>query len=217
MSVLDMSPVIAPKSNQLTADDLLSGDRTITITGVELTPGAEQPCRISFEGDNGKPWFPCKSMGRVLVKAWGPDAKNYVGKSVHLFRDPEVVWAGMKIGGIRIKALSHIDAPFDMALTATRGKKAMSRFFPLKADVRPINTDQGTHADAAAEWAAKFVAAIGKAATAEKIDELAAKHAARLDEMREKRPELFDRCGEAMEARRDALAPVAADDADDLD
>jgi len=128
----DMTPIIAPKSNTLTADDLLAGDRVITITGVKITPGAEQPCQISFEGDNGKPWCPCKTTARVLVRAWGPDAKEYIGRSLKLFRDPDVTWAGMAVGGIRIRALSHIDAPFDMALTATRGKKAMARFHPLE-------------------------------------------------------------------------------------
>jgi len=128
----DMTPIIAPKSNTLTADDLLAGDRVITITGVKITPGAEQPCQISFEGDNGKPWCPCKTTARVLVRAWGPDAKEYIGRSLKLFRDPDVTWAGMAVGGIRIRALSHIDAPFDMALTATRGKKAIARFHPLE-------------------------------------------------------------------------------------
>ncbi len=211
MSVLDMSPFIAPKSAQLTADDLLAGDRTITITGVELSPGAEQPCRISFDGDQGKPWFPCKSMGRVMVKAWGPDAKQYVGKSVQLFRDPDVTWGGMKIGGIRIRALSHIDAPFDMALTATRGKKAMSRFFPLKADVQPLKSD--TAADKAKEAADKIIANIAKAPDAAKLSAyLGGKPAAAIADWRAQRPELAMAVDAATAARLAELTGAQDDD-----
>lgn len=138
----DMSKFIEPKSAELTADDLLSGERVITITDAGVNPGAERPCRLDYEGSNGKPFFPCKTMGRVLVKAWGPDSSKYIGKSLLLYRDPEVLWAGMKVGGVRIKALSGIDKPFDMALTATRGKKAIQRFHPLKAETAKPKEDK---------------------------------------------------------------------------
>lgn len=165
----DMTPIIAPKSNQLTSDDLLAGDRTITISDVAINPGTEQPCQISYSGDQGKPWYPCKTMARVLVKAWGPDAKQYIGKSVQLYRDPSVTWGGMAVGGIRIRALSHIDAAFDMALTATRGKKAMARFLPLKADVRQ---HPGTARQTAEQWAETHMKAIDACTTADELDTL---------------------------------------------
>lgn len=128
----DMSPVIVPKSDQINADDLISGPRTITITGVDIRPGTEQPVSIYFEGDNNKPWRPCKSMSRVLVAAWGADAKQYVGRSVTLYRDPKVKWGGMEVGGIRVSHLSHIDRDMVMALTATKGKRAPHTVKPLK-------------------------------------------------------------------------------------
>lgn len=121
----DMSSVIVPKSDQINADDLISGPRTITITEVDIRPGTEQPVSIFFEGDDGKPWRPCKSMSRVLVAAWGPDAKLYTGRSVTLYRDPKVKWGGMEVGGIRVSHLSHMDRDMSMALTATKGKRAM--------------------------------------------------------------------------------------------
>lgn len=120
----DMTAIIAPKSDQINSDDLISGPRTITITDVDIRPGTEQPCSIFFDGDNGKPWKPCKSMARVLVAAWGPDAKSYVGRAVTLYRDPSVKWGGMEVGGIRVSHLSHIERDMVMALTATKGKRA---------------------------------------------------------------------------------------------
>ena len=119
----DMKQVIVPKSDQLNADDLLTGPITIRITGVTVRGGQEQPVSISFEGDQGKPYKACKSMCRVLVGAWGPDSSKYVGRSLTLYCDPKVKWGGLEVGGIRISHMSHIDSDLTMALTATRGNK----------------------------------------------------------------------------------------------
>lgn len=135
----NLSSAIVPKSDQLNSDDLISGPRTITITTVSVGAG-EQPVAIHFDGDNGKPWKPCKSMCRVLVQLWGADGKNYAGKSLTLFRDPAVKWAGMEVGGIRISHMSDIGAAMTMALTATRGKRNPFVVKPLTgtaAQVKP--------------------------------------------------------------------------------
>jgi hypothetical protein len=85
----------------------LTGPITITITGVTVKGGGqEQPVAIHFEGDDGKPYKPCKSMSRVLVSAWGPDSSKYVGRSLTLYCDPKVKWGGMEVGGIRISHMS---------------------------------------------------------------------------------------------------------------
>jgi hypothetical protein len=128
---MDMTPTLAAKSNQLTTDDLIAGPLTITITSVSAGT-AEQPVAISYEGDGGKPWYPCKSMRRVLVAAWGADAKEYVGRGVTLFRDPEVSYGGIKVGGIRISHLSNLDSPLSIALTVTRQKRSPYKVQPLK-------------------------------------------------------------------------------------
>ena len=131
----DMAAAIVPKSDQINADDLLAAPLTIHITGVNIKPGTEQPVAISFSGDNGKPWKPCKSMSRVLVAAWGADAKKYVGRSVTLYRDPAVKWAGMEVGGIRISHMSDIENPITMALTATKGSRKPYTVKPLVSSV----------------------------------------------------------------------------------
>ena len=128
----DMSAVIQPRSDQLNADSLLSGPRTITIREVSVSPGTEQPVSIFFNEDDGKPWKPCKSMSRLLVAAWGPDAKQYAGRSATLYCDPKVKWGGMEVGGIRVSHLSHIDTDLVLALTLTKGKKAPTRVKPLR-------------------------------------------------------------------------------------
>lgn len=128
---MDMRAVIIPKSDQLNSDDLISGPRTITITKVEIRPGSEQPVSIFFDGDNGKPWKTCKSMNRVLVNAWGPDANQYIGRSLTLYRDPNVKWGGMAVGGIRISHMTDIETKLTMALTETKGSRKPYTVQPL--------------------------------------------------------------------------------------
>lgn len=142
----DMRPVIAPKSDQLNADDFVAGPRTVRITGVEIK-GGEQPVSVHFEGDNGKPWKPCKTTARLMVAAWGPDASQYKGRSLTLYRDPTVKWAAMEVGGIRISHMSHIDTDMVYAATVTKGKRAPIRIKPLKAEAVPLKVVAPTEAN----------------------------------------------------------------------
>lgn len=129
----DLRPTIIPKSDQLNADDLIGGPLTITVTKVSANPSsAEQPIAIAFEGDGGKPYFPCKSMRRVLVNTWGHDGNTFPGRSMTLYRDDKVQFGGLAVGGIRISHLSHIDKEVTMALTATRANRKPFTVKPLK-------------------------------------------------------------------------------------
>jgi hypothetical protein len=127
----NMRSVIEPRSDQLNADSLLAGQITITITEVSIRPGTEQPITINYDGDGGRPYKPCKSMARVLVTCWGPDASKYIGRSMTLYCDPKVTWGGLAVGGIRVSHLSHITAVQTMALTATKGNKKAFTVKPL--------------------------------------------------------------------------------------
>lgn len=150
----DMSEVIKPKVDQLTADDLLAGPITIRVTKVSVSPGTEQPVNVYFEGDNGKPWRPCKSTARLMVAAWGPDSAQYVGKSLTLYRDDKVKWGGLEVGGIRVSHMSHIESDLVLALTQTKGKKAPTRVRPLKAEavpLRAVETPVKAHPQATAD------------------------------------------------------------------
>ena len=157
----DMRSVITPKSDQMNADDLLAGPVTITIRDVGIRPGTEQPVSIHYDGDNGKPWKPCKSMCRVLVAAWGPDAKAYVGRSATLYCDPKVKWGGMEVGGIRISHLSHINRDMMMALTATKGKRAPFVVKPMSAPMATPTKTQHQPDEAEILREARAVASLG--------------------------------------------------------
>ena len=120
---MDLSHTIVPKSNQLNADDLLAGDITITVTDISASDSPDQPVSIHYNDDNGRPYKPCKSMRRVLIQAWGANGKDWIGKSMTLYRDPAVKFGGSEVGGIRISHLSDIERDMSFMLTVTRAKR----------------------------------------------------------------------------------------------
>lgn len=129
--MIDLRATVVPKSDQLNADDLIAGPLTIRITGVEV-PGGEQPVTIHYDGGDGRPYRPGKSMRRALINLWGPDGEAYIGRSLTLYRDEKVQFGGETVGGIRISHASHLDKPVTMALTATRGKRKPFTIQPLR-------------------------------------------------------------------------------------
>ena len=124
MSVENLRDTITPKSDQLNADDLMETTKIIKVTAVKRGSSAEQPVSIEYEGMEGRPYKPCKSMRRVLLAAWGDDGREWVGRSMQLYCDPEVKFGGVKVGGIRISKLSHIEKDLKILLTTSRGKRS---------------------------------------------------------------------------------------------
>lgn len=131
---MDLSKTIEPKSDQLNAEDFIGkGSRTIKITKVSGNDDAQQPVSISYEGDGGKPYKPCKTCRRILVTVWGADGAKYVGRSMTLYRDGLVKFGGIEVGGIRISHMSDIDAPVTMALSVSKANRKPFTVQPLNA------------------------------------------------------------------------------------
>lgn len=130
---MDISETTAPRSDQQNYDDYANGiSRVVTVTEVKRGSD-EQPVEIHLAEFPGRPFKPSKSMRRVLVAAWGPEAAAYVGRRMELHGDPSVKFGGATVGGIRIKALSHIEKRMTLGLTVTRGKRAPYVVEPLPA------------------------------------------------------------------------------------
>lgn len=133
----DLTKTVAPKTDQLNADDFIGkGSKTITITGVREMDSKEQPISISFEGDNKKPWKPCLGMRRVLIELWGQDAakaadKHYTGRRLTLYRDPDVKFGNVVMGGIRISHASNISTEKKIALTVAKARRVEFVVKPL--------------------------------------------------------------------------------------
>lgn len=152
---MDLTESIAPKSDQLNSDDLLTGPRTFTIEKVEQGT-AEQPVNVHLVEFPGRPFKPSKTVRRLMVAAWGKDSTAYTGRRMTLYRDPAVRFGGQDVGGIRVSHMSHIDKRIVVALTITRGKRAPYTVEPLieAAPVTPTEAQVTTSDDRAQlrEW-----------------------------------------------------------------
>lgn len=138
---MDISTAAAPRSDQINADDLIGGPQVVTIT--EVRKGSdEQPVEIvTAEFGPKRPYRPGKSMIRVLIAAWGPQASEYTGRRLMLYRDASITFGKDAVGGIRISAMSHIKSRLTLALTVTRGRRAPFTVEPLPDGPPPITED----------------------------------------------------------------------------
>lgn len=158
---MDISQTVAPNSQQVNADDLIAGPRTITITGVEAGT-REQPVFIHTKEFEGRTYRPSKSMRRVLIAIWGSNGSDYIGKQLTIFRNPEIKFGGEAVGGIEISHASHIDKPVEARLMVARGKRGRFTVQPLPTPNTPTAPAPLTDAD-------KWEHAI---ATADSVDQL---------------------------------------------
>ena len=136
---MDLTNTIQAKSDQVNADDLISGPITVTVESVSAG-SAEQPVDIHLVERPGKAYRPSKSMRRVLVACWGKEAANYAGRRMTLYRDPSVKFGGEAIGGIKISHLSHIETRQSIALTVKRGQRQAHIVDPLPDAPKPTPT-----------------------------------------------------------------------------
>lgn len=137
MNDLDVTKAIQPKSDQINADSLVTGPQTIKLRDVKVDPTGEQPIWVYFEGDDNKPWKPCKTSARCLAAIWGANAAQWLGMSCTIYNDPTVTWGGAAVGGIRVSHMEGIDKPRVLSLTKTRGKKGQITIQPLIAHDAP--------------------------------------------------------------------------------
>lgn len=154
---MDIMKTIEPKSDQQNFDDYQGGPKTVTVSEVKVLNGGEQPVEVHLVEFPGRPFKPGKSMRRVLIKLWGTKSVEWVGRRLTLFGDPDVMFAGQKVGGIRIAAMSHIDGPQTIALTVTRAKREPFVVQPIASGesaelLTPLLEGAGTLAELQAAW-----------------------------------------------------------------
>ena len=158
---------IKKNTDQLNYEDFLGGvTRVVTIAKVEKGR-KEAQYDISIEEDD-RYWRPPATILKLLKLAYGEEGADWVGKKAMLYGDPDVKMKGVKVGGIRVSHLSHIDGPLTASLTVTRGQTAIFTVEPLTFTRREElidewhkTTDETRKAEIKAE-----VAAIDKAAGA---------------------------------------------------
>lgn len=195
---MDITETLAPRSDQINADEFITGPRTFTVEKVTAgTP--EQPVEIHLAGLPGRPFKPSKTVRRLLVAAWGPEASVWTGRRMTLYRDAAVRFGGAEVGGIRVSHLSDIDKRIQVALTVTRGKRQPFIIEPLA----PMSDD-----------IAEFDNRIAAAETLDELDALARELKAKGAQLGEHRGHLQ----QAWKARRELLEaqPAVVDRADEV-
>lgn len=163
---MDITDALAPNSDQLDAVELAK-PRTFTIApGSGLGQREGKTVAEIRLVDFPRVWRPSKGMLDVLAACWGTDAKQWVGRQVTVYNDPEVMFGRDKVGGVRISHLSGIDKARSVTIRASgAGRKQAWRVEPLP--------------DAPTEPTAEQVAA------STNIDELRAMYAISGEERRE--------------------------------
>lgn len=142
MSVIDFTDTIIAKSDQLNASDI-AGSLTITITDAKKIDNQDQPVHIFYDGCNGKPWKPCKTMRRVMAQVWGSKV-DLKGRSVTLICDPKVTWGGAEVGGIRITHMSDIDGMKMLPVRISKHKVEKYKVLPITSSPKPQATTVDT-------------------------------------------------------------------------
>jgi len=185
---MKFSDTIKPKSDQLNADDFVGNEtKIITVTKVAVTQSQDQPASIYFEGDNGKPWKPCKTMRKLIGHAWGLDELAFTGRSLELYKDPNVTWGGEQVGGIRIKAMTDLPSgkALRVALQTSKTKRQIYTVEPLQAPTSKADKNR----EKAELFCSNVKQMLTDGATWESIE---GEHGKALDRLNEVYPELYE-------------------------
>ena len=119
-----------PRSDQINYEDFVGGSKVFTVAGVR-NGTAEQKYDIGLEGEQ-RVWRPPLTVLRTLIACWGDEAEVWQGRQVELYGDPSIRFGKDAVGGIRIKALSHLDEPKTVTVTVARGKRQKITIQPLQ-------------------------------------------------------------------------------------
>ena len=137
---MDLTESIEARSDQINADDLLGGPQTYTVREV-VAGKAEAPFDFMLV-ETERAYRPSKTMRRVIVNAWGPEAANYAGRRLTIYREPTIQFGGKTVGGIRISHMSGIDKRVEVLAQVTRGKREKFVVEPLPDAPKPAKTPQ---------------------------------------------------------------------------
>lgn len=138
----DFAATTKAKSDQMNAVDLVGGPAVFRITDIYATGSADQPMAIRVDG-HAQPWKPSKTFRRVLLLLWpNTEPSDWVGRDVVLWCDPEIKWAGEKVGGIAISHASHIDERKVYKLAESSNKRKTITIDPYRpqAQAAPVET-----------------------------------------------------------------------------
>jgi hypothetical protein len=117
---MNIADITLSNSEQLDAVDIFE-PALVSIKSV--TPGIDEkrPAAVKLH-EYPRPWYPCLSVRRLLISAWGGESEGWVGKYMIIHNDQSVEFGNKTVGGIRITAISGIPGNIRLLAQEKRGK-----------------------------------------------------------------------------------------------
>lgn len=111
------------ESDVVRAIDLGSKDHVVEIAKLERgkVTGAggkkSGKCMVWLKGKD-KPLACGSTVLKSIAGIYGDDTRTWIGKSITIYNDPNVVYGGEKVGGVRVRPIApkgaKPDAPIDL-------------------------------------------------------------------------------------------------------
>ena len=81
------------------------------VTMEEVGREFERKFAVTFQARDMKPMLLNKTNMRILVTLYGTDTDGWLGKQVVVYNDPNVIFGGQLVGGLRLKAVQQSRRP----------------------------------------------------------------------------------------------------------
>lgn len=105
-----MKITVETRSDQLNAQDFLSGPKTFTVEAVKPGTGPNGLYDVVLQGET-RLWRPPKTVIDVMNALWGDEDTDWMGKRVALYCEESVSFGKSEVGGIRVCGASGITEP----------------------------------------------------------------------------------------------------------
>ena len=101
---MNMNEFLKGDSQYLTKDDVPAQGIEASIIGVKIdNVGDDRKPILGFGGGFLKPMVLNKTNTAILISLFGEDSNGWTGKTVQVYCDPSVSYAGKVTGGLRIR------------------------------------------------------------------------------------------------------------------
>tara|TARA_R110000850_G_C9742296_1_gene444496 strand:+ start:65 stop:676 length:612 start_codon:yes stop_codon:yes gene_type:complete len=142
MSINDLSDTIEAQSDRINAADLMGADKVIVINEVvRYSESGTNKFYLNYVGHNGRAYKPSLGMRRIIMTLWGKDGTQYIGRSIKIFRDPTVIYAGKAAGGVVISAMTDIKAKATVVIPISKTKSVTYIIDRLEPTQKPTWPD----------------------------------------------------------------------------
>jgi len=111
---------------------------------------------VVYFTEHGKGWVPAKVSAACLGAMFGDDTEDWLGKRVHLYKDPRVKVGGRTVGGVRVKGSPDIAQTMRIKVQVTARRRAEEITLdrtPEPCALRTALTGAGLSVDDFDRWA----------------------------------------------------------------